>query len=137
MIHFIHALGVQAFQKSFRAFAVESRVGCLDREEEPVATRPLESVEVEQRMVRHRQPVQSQHAQNRGNRSTENRQLERDGDKRGPTVQWSAADVHWVMFDRREPLHEKSTDAPYDASHQGEERNTAVMKTECFIQRSE
>src|SRR5262249_60893781 len=56
-------LGAEALEKTLRARVIELRVLRLDREEEPVLAGVLgETLDVEDRMVRQRQPVQREHA---------------------------------------------------------------------------
>ena len=62
-----------ASRKPPRRLGVELRVGRLDAEEEAVAAGQREARHVENRMVRHRQPVQRQHPEHGGERGDEDR----------------------------------------------------------------
>ena len=83
-------------------FEVELGSFGFDAEEEPVAARQRESRHVEDRVIRHRQAVQRQHAEHRRQRGGENRALEGDRDERRPAVIRLAADVERIS-DRATP----------------------------------
>src|SRR5258708_15903344 len=67
-LNFVHLAGVEPLQEIARLHAVELRVGRLDQQEEFVPARALESRDVEHRVIRHRQPVQQDHADDPGQR---------------------------------------------------------------------
>src|SRR5262245_61991713 len=72
---------------------VEEWIAGLNAEKKPVAAGQAECRDVEQRMIGVRQAVESKHPEEGGKRSPEDRHLERDGDKRRPTVQRPPPDV--------------------------------------------
>src|SRR5437762_11598110 len=83
-LHFIHCNRFQTFEElSCRCKLWITR---FDAKKKPVAARTLETFDVEQRMIRHRQTVQREHAEHGGNRRAENGHLERDRDECRPTV---------------------------------------------------
>src|SRR5467141_1891369 len=87
-------------------------VASFDANEEAVRGCMREAMHVENGMVRLRQAVQRKHTENRGERCPENGQLKGDGNKGGPAIEGTAADVQRVG-DRHSPvLKAKSSDAP-------------------------
>src|SRR5579863_854683 len=134
MVHVIHPFGVQAVEKPFRSFRIEFRVFRFDTQEKSVAAGAFETRDVKQRVIRHRQPVQTKHAQHGGDRRAKDRQLKRHGNERGPTVQRPSADIRRIMDDRREPLHEESANTANDPADEGNERDPAPMEAQRFIQ---
>src|SRR3954467_8882507 len=68
----------EALEKRPRRLVVELRIGGFDREEEPVLAGVLgKAGHVEHRVIRHRQPVEDEHAEHRRERREQDRQLER------------------------------------------------------------
>src|SRR4029077_3498057 len=95
---------------------MEVRVLGLDANKKAVRRRVRETRNVENRMIRLRQFVQREHAENRGERRPENGQLKGDGNKSGPAIQRTAGNILRIG-DRRDPvLEEKSSDASRQAT---------------------
>src|SRR6266481_9460114 len=64
-LNFVYSLRSYAFEKFPRPVRIEFRVTGLDAEKESVTAGQLETIYVENRMVRHRQTVQCQDTQER------------------------------------------------------------------------
>src|SRR5438552_15361835 len=69
-------------QKLEHAIDLELRIARLDDEKEAVARGLLETLHVEDRVIRHRQSVEREHAEHRAERREQDRALERDRDPR-------------------------------------------------------
>src|SRR5579885_3916425 len=82
----VHLKRVHASEQVGRLLPVELRVVGLDAEEEPVLRGAREALHAKERVIRHRQAAQRQHAEDREERREQNRQLERDRDVHRPTV---------------------------------------------------
>src|SRR5689334_7301737 len=82
-------LRCECLEQLARSRAIEARVARLDAEEEVLAAGECEALDCEQRVIEARQPVRDQHRAQAGERSAEDRQLERHGHERGPAVQWT------------------------------------------------
>src|SRR5450432_2096174 len=67
----------QTFEKFSRGLGVELRIVRFDAEEEAVARRSAETIHIENRMVRHRQAIQAEHAQDGRKRCEKDRHLKR------------------------------------------------------------
>src|SRR5450432_1682554 len=80
MRNFGHLSGLQGRQKIAGPAVIEQRVLGFDAQEKPVARSQRESRHIEDRMVWHGQAAKAQEAQHRGNRSDQNRHLERNHD---------------------------------------------------------
>src|ERR671930_139760 len=93
VLHICHLQRPEASEELGGALAVELGVGRLDEDEEAVARGEREVRRVEDRVVRLRQPVQGEHAEDGEERRAQDRALEGDGDERGPAVVGLAADV--------------------------------------------
>src|SRR5438034_1389106 len=89
-----------------------------------------ETMHVENRMVRLGQFVQREHTENRCERRSENGQLKGDGNKSGPAIEGTAADVQRVG-DRHSPvLKEKSSDAPGQTTEKGDRRHQVTFQAQ-------
>src|SRR5882762_715749 len=71
----------QSLEETRRGLSIKQRVRRLDAKEKPVARSVDEALDIENRMVRHRQSVESQHPQHRHERSNQNCHLEGDWNK--------------------------------------------------------
>src|SRR5476649_1165778 len=125
---------VQRFEEVARRFDVELGILRLDAEEEPVTAGQREPRQVEDRVIRHRQAVEREHAEDARQRGRENRALEGDRDERRPAVQRLAADVERVRDDRRPVLQRVAADAADQAANQHDERQTRVVRAERVVQ---
>src|SRR4051812_37942123 len=106
---------VECLEELPDAVEVELRIAGLDDEEELVARRLIEAPHVEDGVIRHRQAVEREHAEDRGERGDEDRAFERDGDPGRPRVVRLAADVEWIADDFGVPAHEEAGDPADDA----------------------
>src|SRR3954454_20348654 len=89
------------------AVEVELRIAGLDDEEELVARGLIEAPHVKDGVIRHRQSVQREHAEDGRECGEEDRALERDRDPGRPRVVRLAADVERVADHVRVPAHEE------------------------------
>ena len=80
-----------------RPFVVELWIGGLDAQKEAISAGELEALDVENRMIGHRQAIERNHAENRRQRGHENGQFKGDRNKDRPAVQRPAADVDRVI----------------------------------------
>ena len=113
-------------------FQMEVGVLGLDANEKAVRRRVRESRNVENRMIRLRQFVQREHAENRGERCPENGQLKGDGNKSRPAIERTSSNILGIG-DRRDPvLEEKTSDAPGQAAEKGNRRHHVALQSERF-----
>src|SRR5712691_1871805 len=117
---------IEGFEEAARRFDVELRIPRLDAQEEPVAAREREPRHVEHRVIRHRQPVQREHAEHGRQRGDENRALEGDRDERRPAVQRLAADVQRIRQRRRPVLQSVPANAAAQPADQHGERQPFI-----------
>src|SRR2546430_7752304 len=78
---------VECLEKLPDAVEVELRIAGLDDEEELVARGLIEAPHIEDRVIRHRQTVQGEHAEDGGERGEQDRALEGDRDPGWPRVE--------------------------------------------------
>src|SRR5437588_4793866 len=93
MFHICHLQRPEASEELGGALAFEQGIAGFDEDEEAVARGEREVRRVEDRVVRLRQAVQGEHAEDGEQGRAQDRALEGDGDERGPTVVRLAADV--------------------------------------------
>src|SRR6266852_7638932 len=91
-----------------------------------------ETVHIEERMMRAREPVQRQHAEYGGERGAEHGELEGDGNKGGPTVERAPANVERIGEDGYPILEEKAAEAAGQATDQGDQRHVVALQAEGF-----
>src|SRR6185436_77537 len=93
LLDIAHFFGAQTLQKASRPRVVELRILRFDRQEEPILAGVLgEALDVEHRVVGHRQPVEREHAEDRRQRGKKDRQLEGDRHEHRPAQIRAAAD---------------------------------------------
>src|SRR6185312_15834595 len=97
---------------------IEAPVGRPDAEKEAVARREIEFGRVEQWVMELGEPVQQQHAEERRERSTEDRQLECRWNEDRPAVERTPARVDRIVDDRAVPLQEIDAAAADQAAEQ-------------------
>ena len=93
----------EALEKPGGLGKMKLRVARLDANKETIRGGMREAVHVEHRMMRLRQLVQGQHAENCSKRCTENGELKGDRNESRPTVEGAAADVQGIG-DGRNPI---------------------------------
>src|SRR3954463_7494115 len=98
---------VECLEKLPDAVEFELRIAGLDDEEELVARGLIEAAHVEDGVIRHRQAVEGQHAEDGGEGGDEDRALEGDRDPRRPRVVRLPADVQRIADDVGVPAHEE------------------------------
>src|SRR6266850_806087 len=108
------------------------RVAGLDAEKEAVRRGVREPMDVENRMMRLREPVQGEHAKHRGERRAENRQFESDGNKSRPAIERAATDVERIGDDVDPILEKESAEAARQAADQTDCRHHVVFQPECL-----
>src|SRR3954470_13836157 len=87
---------VECLKKLPDAVEVELRIAGLDDEEELVARSLIEAPHIEDRVIRHRQSVEREHAEDGGEGGDQDRAFERDRDPGRPRVVRLAADVQRI-----------------------------------------
>src|SRR5260370_10613006 len=87
-------VGVQFLENARALRQMEFRIVGLDANKKTVRRRVSKPGHVENRMMRLGQFVEREHAENRGERGAENRQLKSDGNEGRPAIERAAADVH-------------------------------------------
>src|SRR5690606_9794923 len=106
----VHVLDVERAEvaeqgRGRRGVVVRVRGG--DVEEEPVVAGAAESLGVEERVVRLREPVEGEHPADGGERREEYGQLERDRNARLDGEEGLVADVDGVVHRAHPPLHQE------------------------------
>src|ERR1700730_1028504 len=105
---FIDAKRLEAFQELPGCAHIEFLVPRFDAQKKAAASGHGKAWHVEKRVIRRRQAIHRQHAKRRRQRRAENRRLERDGNERGPAIEWFAVHVQWETHDVRIPLQKKA-----------------------------
>src|SRR5438132_8358186 len=103
-----HLPRIERLQKIPRLVEIELRIARLDHQKKFVARRLIESRHVEHRVIRHRQSVEREHAEDGGKCGDENGAFESDRNPRRPTVERAPADIQRIADDIRIPAHEES-----------------------------
>src|SRR5262249_60368094 len=107
-----HLFGMKTGQKRAGRVQLELRIGRFDDEEELVLARHAEARVIEHRVIRLRQAIQREHADDRRERREENRRLERGRNERAPGVVGPARNVHRIRDDRRPVLKAQPASNP-------------------------
>ena len=97
-------------------FDVELRVRRFHNQQKPVIRRALDPGEVEDRMIKPRQPVQGEHPDQRAESGKQNRQFEHRRNRKLPRKHRLAADHERVIVAVRVPDHEDRVDQPEQAA---------------------
>ena len=90
--------------------------------------------DVEDRVIRLREAVQREHAQDRGQRRAQNRAFEGDGNERRPAVQRLSSDVQRIRHRRHPELQQVSAQASHDAADQDDQWQLRVVEADGFVQ---
>src|SRR5437762_419271 len=106
--HLGDMVSVNVLENARHFLQMKLRILGLDADKKTVRGRMREAVNVEDRMVRLRQFVQGQHAENGGERCAENGQFKSNRDEGGPAIEGTATDVHGIS-DRRRPVLKEET----------------------------
>src|SRR5216684_2171689 len=126
--HLGNVVRLEALHEARGVLQMKLRIASFDANEEAVRGCMREAMHVENGMVRLRQAVQRKHTENRGQRRPKNGQLKRNGNKGGPAIERTAADVHRVG-DRHSPvLKTKTAQAPSQAAEQSNERHEVALQ---------
>src|SRR6266852_470271 len=128
--HLGNVVRVEALQEARGVLQMKLRIASFDANEEAVRGCMREAMHVENGMVRLRQAVQRKHSENRGERSPENGQLKGDGNKSGPAIEGTAADVQRVGDCRSPVLKAKSSDAPRQTTEKCNRRHQVALQAE-------
>src|SRR5437879_5833913 len=81
ILHLRDMRGFERLQEFRGVRQAEFRIIGFDAKEEAIRRRMLEALDVEERVMRLRQLVESKHAKNRGKRRAQHGELERDGNE--------------------------------------------------------
>src|SRR5271167_456909 len=99
IMHLGNVMRVKPLQKTCGIRKVKFFVAGLNADEEAVRRGMRETVRIENRMVRLRQPVEREHSKHSGERSKENGHLKRDRNERRPAIQRAPGDIHRIGVD--------------------------------------
>src|SRR6266536_143654 len=95
--NFIDSLGSAAFEKSPRRFMVEFWIDRLDAQKEAISRRHLETLDVKNGMIRHRQTVEREQSEDGRQCGHEDRQLKSYRNEHRPAIQRPPADVQRII----------------------------------------
>src|SRR5712691_10469038 len=118
---------IERLQEIPHSVEIEFWIARLDDQEEFVARGLIESRHVKDRVIRHRQAVERQHAEHRRKSGYQYRAFERDRNPGRPTVERPSADVERIADDVRVPAHEESTHSADEAAEEDDDRELGVM----------
>src|SRR5262245_35733584 len=125
-----HLARAERFEEAARPLEIELWIPGLDAQEKLVAGRQREPRDVEDRVIRHRQAVEREHAEHGRQRGTENRAFERDRYEHRPGIERFAADVQRVGHRRGPVLKKVAADAANDAADEDDQRQLRMMLAE-------
>src|SRR3954451_4246890 len=125
---------VQCLEELPDAVEVELRIARLDDEEELVARGLMEPPHVEDGVIRHRQAVQREHAEDGREGCEEDRAFERDRDPSRPRVVRLATDVERIADHVRVPAHEEAGQSADDAADQDDGGHAGRVHPHRFVQ---
>ena len=132
-LNFGYLARIQALQKVHRLLLVEPRIRRFHEQEEPVTARVIdEALDIEDRVVRHRQPVEDDHRDDRRYRCEQNRQLEGDGNELGPAVERLACDVGRIGNHMHPVLEPVPRQQARKSAQEDDERETAIVMADRF-----
>src|ERR1051325_4593033 len=125
---------LQRLEKLPHFVELEFRIACLHDEKELVARGLIESLDVEDGVIRHRQAVEGEHAEHREEGGDEHGALERDRDPRRPRVVRPAADVERIADDVRVPAHEESAETAEETAGEDDGGHAGVRHADRLVQ---
>src|SRR5579872_2501213 len=114
---FIDAKRLEAFQELPGCAHIEFLVPRFDAQKKAAPRGHVKAWHVEKRVIRRWQAIHRQHAKRRRQSRAENRQFERDGNERGPAIEWLAVHVQRKTHHARIPLQKKAASR---AEHPGQ-----------------
>src|ERR1035438_6581156 len=91
-------------------------------------------MDAENRVMRARQAVESNHAKDRAECSSENGQFEGYGDERRPAIQRTPGNIHGIADDVDPILEAESAETAGESTAESEERHQIAAETESFRQ---
>src|SRR4030095_15119425 len=95
--NFIHSLGTDAFEKSPGRFSVELRIDRFNAKKEAISRRHLETLDVENGMIRHRQTVEREQSEDGRQCGHEDRQLKGYRNEHRPAIKMKPAVVPRII----------------------------------------
>src|SRR5712664_2938339 len=128
--HLANVMRMHFLKDARSVYEMKFWIAGLDAEKEAVRRGVREAMNIENRMVRLGQLVQGKHAKNRGQRRTENRQFESDGNESRPAIERAAADVEWIGDDVDPILEKESAEATRQAAYQTDRRHHVALQFE-------
>src|SRR5258708_31377296 len=102
--HLRNFVGMKTFEKLPRVQQAELGVLSFNAQEKLVAAGAGKARHIKDRMIRLRQSVQREHAENRSQRSAEHRAFKRHRNKRRPPVERLAAHIEGIIHGRNPEL---------------------------------
>src|SRR5581483_2376079 len=130
-IIYLRDIGRAALAQKLRGFSrVEIFVARFDGKEKLVRCRAREISRAENWMMRTRQSVEREHADDCRERGAEDGEFKRNRNERWRAVKWTAADVERVIDRERIPLHEIAADAAGQPAEQAAERYAIFAKAD-------
>src|SRR5580704_2083145 len=105
---------------------MEFFVAGLDADKEAVRGSRPETMGIENRMMRLRQPIEGEHSENGGERSAENGQFEGDGNKGRPAIVGAPGDIQGIGVDVHPVLKAKTTEAADQTADEGDQRDVVA-----------
>src|SRR5271168_2633413 len=125
--------GVEALQEAGAIDEMKLRVGGLDAQEEAVSRSMLrEARDVENGMMRARELVHGDHAEDGEGGSAENGEFECDGNEGRPTVGRAAGDIDGIGVKVDPILKEKAGEAAHQAAEKSDGRHPGTAQAEGF-----
>src|SRR5579864_1025850 len=129
IFHLENVRSLELLQKTSRIREMKPRVAGLDAQIEAVAGGvPRETIDVEQRMMRTRQAIEREHAENRGQRGSQHGHLKRDGDKRRPAIERPPADILRIGNHRYPVLQTKTAKTAAQSANQGDQGHGVALQ---------
>src|SRR5580658_6534183 len=93
IMHLGNVLSREPLEKTGGLREIELLVARLNADEEAVLGSMAETIRIENRVMRLRQLVEGEHAEDGGQRSAKNGQLKRDGNEGRPAIERAAGDI--------------------------------------------
>src|ERR1051325_11097641 len=118
LLHLLDVIRLQSLQKTPRRFLIEFRIIRFNAEEEASTRCARELGHGGHRMIRARKSAPCERSEKAQQRTTQNRQLERDGNVHRPTVQGTAANVHGPINAHRVPAEEVAPEPACDSPNE-------------------
>src|ERR1019366_6863842 len=134
VLNFKYSTRVQALQKRFRLRQIEFLVPGFYAQKETIRRSKSKSLDVEGRVVRRRQSVQSEHSEHGREGRTQDRQLECDRNPHGPAIERFAANVQRKADHVCVVAHSETSAAAAQSAEENHEGKSGPIETNRFGQ---